>query len=354
MEIGMKRRQSISCDAAVIGLASRRPRWRIGSVRPVVLLSALILGLCVGQPAAVAQSRHGAIELDHILLWGRDIDQVSAVMAVKLGLQVMPGRNPDGVANRYVRMADGSYLELLGITRPDAAMDPGMQADQASLHGAPGARTFGLRSTELDATRAWLQGRALEPTAIFSASLDDPDGGGPSAPPRWRLFAFDRQPLSSHLFFIDYTRLDKTAARVADDRAARQHPDTARELSAVWLLSSDADVDRRQFERMGFTGATPVRIAPIAARGYAVPVGRKQVLVLQPDGAGIAADALRKGGPQVLGVSIGVADFPQAKRRVERGYEKELATYRGVPGDAFLAPTQDDLGLLIEFHAMPR
>jgi hypothetical protein len=323
-------------------------------VRSVVLLSALILGLCLGQPAAVAQSRPAESELDHILLWGHDIDQVSVVMAVKLGLQVVPGRNPGGVANRYVRMSDGSYLELLGITRPDAAMDPGMQADQASLHGAPGARTFGLRSTELEATRALLQRRALEPTAIFSASLDDPDGDGPSAPPRWRLFAFDRQPLSSNLFFIDYARLGKTAARVADDRAARQHPDTARELSAVWLLSSDADADRRQFERMGFTGAAPVRMAQVAARGYAVPVGRKQVLVLQPDGAGIAAEALRKGGPQVLGVSVGVADFNQAKRRVERGYEKELAGYRGVLGDSFLAPTQDDLGLLIEFHAMPR
>ncbi|MEP7098806.1 MAG: VOC family protein, partial [Dokdonella sp.] len=54
---------------------------------------------------------------------------------------------------------------------------------------------------------------------------------------------------------------------------------------------------------------------------------------------------------QVLGVSIGVTDLNRAKRQVERGYEKELPGYRGVLGDSFLAPTQDDLGLLIEFHA---
>jgi len=322
-------------------------------VRSVILLSALILSLCLGQPAAVAQSRHGPSELDHILLWGRDIDQVSAVMAVKLGFQVRPGRNPAGVANRYVRMSDGSYLELEGITRPDAEMDPGMQADQAVLHGGPGSRTFGLRSTDLDAMRAFVQQRGLQPTAVFSASPNDPDGDGPSAPPRWRLFAFDRQPLSSNLFFIDYAALGMTAMRVADDRAAREQPNTARELSAVWLLSSDADADRRQFERMGFAGARPVRMAQIAAHGYAVTAGRKRVLVLQPDGAGIAADALRKGGPQVLGVSVGVTDLGRAKRQLERGYEKALAGYRGVLGDSFLAPTQDDLGLLIEFHAMP-
>ena len=323
-------------------------------MRSVFLLSAFMLGLGLGQPAAVAQSRPAASELDHILLWGRDIDQVSAVMAVKLGLQVRPGRNPGGVANRYVRMADGSYLELLGITRPDAAMDPGMQADQASLHGGPGSRTFGLRSARLDAVRALLQQRGLQPTPVFSASPGDPDGDGPSAPPRWRLFAFDRQPLSSNLFFIDYATLRQTAARAEDGRAAREHPDTAREVSAVWLLSADADADRRQFERMGFAGATPVRMAQMAARGFAIPVGRKQVLVLQPDGAGRAADALRKGGAQVLGVSIGVADFTRAKRQVERGYETTLADYRGTLGESFLAPTQDDLGLLIEFHAMPR
>lgn len=314
-----------------------------------------MLGLCLGEPGrAAVQSRPAPGELDHILLWGRDIDQLSAVMAVKLGLQVRPGRNPGGVANRYVRMADGSYLELLGITRPDAAMDPGMQADQASLHGGPGSRTFGLRSAPLEDTRVRLQQHGLRPTAIFSAALDDPDGDGPSAPPRWRLFAFDRQPLSSNLFFIDYATLRHTAARAEDERAARQHPDTARELSAIWLLSSDADADRRQFERMGYKGATPVRMPQIAARGFAIPVRRKRVLVLQPDGAGMAADALRKGGPQVFGVSIGVADLDRAKRQVERGYEKALAGYHGVLGDSFLAPTQDDLGLLVEFHAMPR
>jgi hypothetical protein len=310
----------------------------------------LLFGL--GQPADATEPSRAARSLDHILLWGRNIDQLTAIMAVKLGFQVRPGRNPGGVANRYVRMADRSYLELEAITRPNADMDPGMQADQAVLHGDPGSRTFGLRSSALDRMRAFLQHQGLEPTAIFSASPTDPDGGGPSAPPRWRLFAFNRQPLSSNLFFIDYAPGNVTPGSVADDRVAREHPNTAREVSALWLLSSDADADRRQFERMGYAGATAVRIAQIAAHGYAVPVGRKRIFILQPDGAGIAADALRKGGPQVLGVSIGVADFAAAKRRVERGYETKLVNYRGTLGNSFLVPTQNDLGLLIEFHAM--
>jgi hypothetical protein len=316
------------------------------------LLSALVLALSLGQPAAAASNpAAGTSALDHALLWGRDIDQVTAVMAAKLGFQVRPGRNPGGVANRYVRMSDRSYLELLAITRQNPDMDPGMRADQAALRGGPGARTFGLRSSTLDQVGAFLRGQGFDPTPIFSASPTDPDGAGPTKPPRWRLFAFERQPLSSNLFFIDYAPDNVTPTRVADDQVARAHPNGARELTALWLLSADADADRKQFERMGFTGES-VRIPQIAAHGYCVPVGQKRIFALQPDGPGFAADALRSGGPQVLGVSIGVADLDTAKRRVERGYERELASYRGPLGDSFLAPTQDDLGLLIEFHAL--
>lgn len=307
--------------------------------------------LCVAASVASAAEVGRTSEIDHALLWGRSIDRISSVMAMKLGFQVRPGRNPDGVANRYVRFEDRSYLELFGIERADAQMDPGMRADQASLRGGPGARTFGLRSSILEQAHAWLQGQGFAPTPIFAASPDDPDGDGPSKPPRWRLFAFERPALSSHLFYIDYSALEATPARVVDTRVAHEQPNGARALSAIWLLSSDADADRRQFERMGFAGATPVRFAQIAAQGYCIPVGNKRLLALQPAGSGIAAEALRSGGPQLLGVSIEVRDIDRAQRRVERGYDSRMFRYRGARGDAFLAPTQADLGLLVEFHA---
>ncbi len=345
----MRRRQFLPlAGVAHAGAIEKR------TMRSAILLFALIWPLGFGQSAASATEPSAETSsLDHILLWGRNIDQVTAILAVKLGFQVRPGRNPGGVANRYVRMSDGSYLELESITRPNPDMDPGMRADQAMLRGGVGSRTFGLRSSALDQVRILLQRDGLSPTAIFSASPMDPDGGGPSRPPRWRLFAFERPPLSSNLFFIDYASVDVTPARMADNEIARTHPNSARELSAVWLLSSNADADRKQFQRMGFTGGAPVRIPQISAQGYWVPAGLKRIFVLQPDGPGLAADALRKGGPQVLGISIGVADFDRAKRWVERGYEKDLARYQGSLGDSFLAPTQDDLGLLIEFHALP-
>lgn len=303
--------------------------------------------LCFAPRATVAaEPAAGTNAIDHVLLWGRDIDQTTGILAAKLGFQVRPGRNPGGVPNRYVRMTDRSYIELLAIARPDADMDPGMKADQASLKGGPGVRTFGLRSSALEQARDFLKAQGYAATDIFSASPNDPDGAGPSHSPRWRLFAFEKPPLSSHLFYIDYA--PDLVPRIGPD----EHPNGAREVSAIWLLSADAEADRKQLERMGLPGATPVRLLQIGARGFCVPVGGKGLLALQPDGAGVAADALRNGGPQVLGVGVGVADIAAAKKRVERGYESVLTSYRGPLGEAFLAPTQQDLGLLIEFHAM--
>lgn len=288
--------------------------------------------------------------LDHILLWGRSIDQATAVMTAKLGFQVMPGRDPAGVANRYVRLSDTAFIELLGITRPNPTLDPGMQADQTALHGGPGSRSFGIHSSALDAAQALLKQRGLAVTPVFSAAANDPDGLGPKAPPRWRLFALDPSPLTSHVFFIDYAaRTDATS--VADLRIAREHPNGAQTLTAIWLLSAHAEDDKKQLAQMGFADAKPVRLPQIAAHGYSVAIGPTRLLALEPDGSGLAAEALQQGGPQILGVSVGVSDLDRAQRRIERGYEQSLTRYSGEFGKAFLAPTREDLGLLIEFHA---
>jgi hypothetical protein len=320
-------------------------------MRLIPLVSAMLL--CVG----AAHAAHAALppatvapptRLDHILLWGRSIDQVTSVMAVKLGFQVRPGRDPGGVANRYIRLADSSFIELLGITRPDPEFDPGMKEDQQALKGGPGSRTFGFRTSSLDAIHRSLQALHYAVTPFFS--------GPDSARPGWRLFAFDRAPLSSNTFFIDYAAdyaPDQFDPANADDhRVTREHPNGARELSSIWLVSGNADADRRQLETMGFGHAVPVTLPEVGAKGFCVPVGPTALLTLQPEGAGLAERTMASGGPRILGVSFGVIDLGRAQRWVERGYERTLPTYRGQWGESVLAPSQDDLGLSIEFHAI--
>ena len=311
-------------------------------MRLTTIFSACLLAIGTAHAATPAPTR-----LDHVLLWGRNIDQVTSVMAVKLGFQVRPGRDPGGVANRYIRFSDTSFIELLGVTRPDPEFDPGMKEDQQALKGGPGSRSFGFRASSLDALHASLQAAHYAVTPFFA--------GPDSAKPGWRLFAFDRAPLSSNTFFIDYATdyaPDQFDPSNADDyRVTREHPNGARELSSIWLVSADADADRRQLEKMGFGHAVPVKLPEAGAKGFCVPVGPTALLTLQPDGAGLAAQTMAAGGPRILGVSFGVADLGRAQRWAERGYEHKLATYRGLFGESFLAPTQEDLGLSVEFHA---
>ncbi|PXV56053.1 Glyoxalase-like domain-containing protein [Dyella jiangningensis] len=317
-------------------------------MRLLSYVSAWLLCLGVAQAATTAPTPPAITRLDHILLWGRGIDQVTSVMSVKLGFQVRPGRDPGGVANRYIRFSDSSFIELLGITRPDPTFDPGMKQDQQALKGGPGSRTFGFRTSSLDTLHQALQGLHYAVTPFFS--------GPDSAKPGWRLFAFDRAPLSSNTFFIDYAAdyaPDQFEPGNADDyRVTREHPNGARELSSIWLVSGDAEADRRELEKMGFGHAVPVKLPALGAKGFCVPVGPTALLALQPDGTGIAQQVMASGGPRILGLSLGVADLGRAQRWVERGYERALTTYPGLSGESFLAPTQDDLGLSIEFHAI--
>lgn len=317
-------------------------------MRLILFVSAWLLYLGAAQASTSTPVPPTATRLDHILLWGRGIDQVTSVMAVKLGFQVRPGRDPGGVANRYIRFADSSFIELLGITRPDPTFDPGMKEDQQALKGGPGSRSFGFRTSALDTIYRALQAQHYAVTPFFS--------GPDSKKPGWRLFAFDHAPLSSNTFFIDYAadyapdQFDP--ANAGDYRVTREHPNGARELSSIWLVSGNAEADRQQLEKMGFGHGVPVKLPAVGAKGFCVPVGPTALLALQPDGAGLADQIMASGGPRILGVSFGVSDLGRAQRWAERGYERKLATYRGLSGESFLAPTQDDLGLSIEFHAM--
>jgi len=204
------------------------------------LALALFTDASASAVAAPAQTSAPTARLDHVLLWGRGIDEVSAIMAVKLGFQVRPGRDPGGVANRYIRFSDTSFLELLGVTRPNPDYDPGMKDDRIALREQPGARTFGFRASNVDTVQASLKALGYPVTQMFA--------GPDSAKPGWRLFAFDKAPLSSNTFYIDYNSgyaPDQADPSNPDDyRVTREHPNSARTLSAIWLVSGSAKFAR--------------------------------------------------------------------------------------------------------------
>lgn len=322
----------------------------------LLLAGALATGAADADSPRLPSSGAGSA-LDHVLLWTTDVDRVTARLAVNLGFQVRPGGEfPDGVANRLVRFTDETFLELLYFTRPANQLEGGaLEVFRYAEHGT-GANSFALLTDDPEATRRHLSdlGQALAPP---DPSTYDPDGSGQLQPlPQiWTTVAFVRSPLhASDLFFIRYSLPPRTSVQQADSAALSTHPNGAQRMSAVWLVVEDAEAELHRLERVGVGSATvPLNFPQVGARGFFVQVGDGRILVLQPAGPGIAAEALRERGPQLFGVSIETEALDRAQRLVQRGYGTDVERYQGPAGDAFLAPSRGDLGLVVEFHAAP-
>ena len=306
-------------------------------------------------PARATDAEWQTDGLDHVMLWTDNIDRTTSVFTVKLGFQVRPGGDfGDGVANRLLRIGDESYIELLYTTRARAELNEMTRKEIDAVRAGTGARTFAVHPLDLDKVGGFLRDRGFELDPPSPLTYD-PDGAGPlpATPSDWRTVSFTKSPMTfGDLFFISYAEEHPTPQQTIDRAITREHPNGARAWTSIWLLSSDLAGDRKAFERMGFADLGEVDLPQVAAHGVRLQAGPDTVIVLAPQGDGIAAHALAKRGTHILGVSIGVKDIDQAQRLVQRGYGTTLARYAGPEGDSILAPTYDDLGLLVEFHAL--
>ena len=294
--------------------------------------------------------------LDHVLLWTREADRETATLSVKLGFQVRQGGDfGNGIANRLINFADQTYLELLFFTRPGSELEGDLLDTYRFTERGPGANNFAAEISDIEATGDHLRSRGwtLGPE---SPATYDPDGDGPrSAEPNlYRIVYFPTPPIaSSDLFFIRYGPFNRTPQQQADRAEFVRHPNGARRISAVWLLSASADEEAARLRRIGFADAGPVDLPQVTARGRRFAAGRGSILVVEPTGAGQAADALAARGPHFFAISVETGDLGRAQRIVRRGYGSAVETYAGPFGQSFMAPTQGDLGLRIEFHAGP-
>jgi hypothetical protein len=320
------------------------------------LAALIILTLIALAPplARAAEAPWQTDGLDHVLLWTDNIDRTTSVFAVKLGFQVRAGGDfGDGVANRLLRLGDESYIELLYTTR--AELNEGTRKDLDALRTGTGARTFAVHPLDIDKLDAHLRKRGfdLDPPSPLTY---DPDGAGPlpPVPSDWRTVSFAKSPVTfGDLFFIGYAGERWTPAQLEDRARSRTHPNGTRNWTSIWLLSTDVAADRKALEKVGFIVRGDIDVPQVGASGTRLESGPDSVLLLAPKGEGVAAKALANRGTHVIGLSLGVEDIERAKRLVQRGYGVKLESYAGLEGDSILAPTYEDLGLLIEFHSMP-
>jgi len=99
--------------------------------------------------------------IDHLVIACPDPDAAAALLESELGLAVTGGgRHPGaGSWNRIAWLADGSYLELIGIDDPDrASTSPVNAAALRALESGGGLATYALLVDEIDLTVQGLQG----------------------------------------------------------------------------------------------------------------------------------------------------------------------------------------------------
>lgn len=117
--------------------------------------------------------------IDHLVIACEDPDAAAAELESALGITCTGGgRHPGaGTWNRIAWLADASYVELVGVTDPDAARRSpvGSAVLRALEEDGGGLATYALRVDDLDVTLAGLRaaGSSFGPAIFGSRTRDD-------------------------------------------------------------------------------------------------------------------------------------------------------------------------------------
>jgi catechol 2,3-dioxygenase-like lactoylglutathione lyase family enzyme len=164
--------------------------------------------------------------IDHLVIACADPDAAAAELESALGLVSTGGGRHDGrgTFNRIVWLADGSYLELIGVDDPDLARQTPVGAAAARIlaeHGG-GLATYALRVDDLEATTAVLRaaGSPLGPVVHGSRTRDDG-----ATVEWWTSFPDADLAPDATPFLIQHAYTGAEWGRVAmAERAAFRHP----------------------------------------------------------------------------------------------------------------------------------
>ena len=118
--------------------------------------------------------------IDHLVIACSDPDASAAELESAMGLVATGGGRHEGFGtfNRIVWLADGTYLELVGVADRDLATTTPVSSAVSRLldeHGG-GLATYALRDDDLELTVSALQGAGSRLGPVTHGSRRNPDG----------------------------------------------------------------------------------------------------------------------------------------------------------------------------------
>lgn len=291
---------------------------------------------------------------DHVLVWSEHTGASDRILE-GLGFRVRKGQTyPEGIASSTIVFRDWSYLELLHFADPSkAANDAQARAELAFVAQGPGANSFAIQVDNVEAAAEHLTRQGFK-VGDLTPDIIDPDGPSGPKPPQaasWRDFHFATSPVSGvELFFIQYPpEPPATAEDEARFRARTTHTNTARQLSAVWVLVANLDAEADIYRRMGFAVGPVVEAPHLNARARIARLGKGAVVLTESSALPEMFETPRRPGPRVIGISVEVENIKTAQPFLKGG--KGTARKVESPlGRARLLPLTSELGFFVEFH----
>lgn len=165
--------------------------------------------------------------IDHLVIACPDPDEAAVELESQLGLRCTGGGRHErfGTRNRIAWLADGSYIELLGIDDPEVARSTpvGVAATEVLDRSPGGLATWALRDDSVDVTADALRaaGARIGPVTHGSRRRDE-DG---EVVEWWAAFPEDRLGPDRPPFLIQHTLVgSEWGPSAIAERATFRHP----------------------------------------------------------------------------------------------------------------------------------
>jgi hypothetical protein len=269
-------------------------------LRRIVYLALYCLPLVVAaQPPKNAIT---AVGINHVPVVVSDLAAVKKVFS-SLGFTLKEGRVHVGIANCFVKFADGTYLEF--VQPLDSTQEIG-HFYYDFLKTRSGGTEMVVEVTSADSVAQYLQRNHI----LFARDNNRV----------WKNVT-PKQP-GAGVFYTEYA--DK---QWRDKPEYTTHINNAIGLGPVYYVAADLHTTLQHFKKLGFTDAGPTTWLQTPAR--AMTVGRSQLTILDATEPGRMADIFSsRGYTGICGVSITASSLDVIEKRLRTLSKRGMLTLR--------------------------
>jgi catechol 2,3-dioxygenase-like lactoylglutathione lyase family enzyme len=316
------------------------------------ILWVAICGLLALAGSAVAGGLGVGRGIDHVasLVRLENFDSDTSFLSDQLGFSITPALlSPAGAKNRLIWFSDLSYLEVDAFTEDNEFTAPFL----GFLDRHEGAKFYGTEVVDAERALTFLNGAgypAAGPVPAGPLTIES-TGQVLGLTPLWNSIVLtSRVAPDNSNFFLDYNEAQvRRMFRSFPVLAPRPHANTAQKIDTLWLVVSDLDAARAFYRGLGLkVRSRERRIDYLGARGAEVLYQSATLLLLEPDGPGLAADFAADRGEGILGVSIQVGKLRVAHDLVEHNTGLTLPIFKDRGRSRFLIPASSTHGVLME------